>query len=75
MMSLGFNSEKSISFTREIDEIERQVDMVHVKVEMDIIDSGAGLATIIMLKDTVNQIEELVDTVRDASDLIRIIAL
>jgi uncharacterized protein Yka (UPF0111/DUF47 family) len=75
MMSLGFNSEKSIGFTREIDEIERQVDTVHVKVEMDIIDSGAGVATIIMLKDTVNQIEELVDTVRDASDLIRIIAL
>ncbi len=49
--------------------------MVHVKVEMDIIDSGAGVATIIMLKDTVNQIEELVDTVRDSSDLIRIIAL
>ncbi len=75
MMSLGFNSEKSISFTREIDEIERQVDTLHVKVEMDIIDSGASIPTIIMLKDTVNQIEELVDTVRDASDLIRIIAL
>ena len=75
MMSLGFNSEKSIGFTREIDEIERQVDTLHVKVEMDIIDSGAGIATIIMLKDTVNQIEELVDTVREASDLIRIIAL
>jgi uncharacterized protein Yka (UPF0111/DUF47 family) len=75
MMSLGFNSEKSIGFTREIDEIERKVDTVHVKVEMDIIDSDAGIATIITLKDTVNQIEELVDTVRDASDLIRIIAL
>ena len=75
MMSLGFNSEKSIGFTREIDEIERQVDTVHVKVEMDIIDSNAGIATIITLKDTVNQMEELVDTVRDASDIIRIIAL
>jgi uncharacterized protein Yka (UPF0111/DUF47 family) len=75
MMSLGFNSEKSIGFTREIDEIERKVDMVHVKVEMDIIASDASIAVIIMLKDTVNQIEELVDTVRDASDLIRIIAL
>jgi uncharacterized protein Yka (UPF0111/DUF47 family) len=75
MMSLGFNSEKSIGFTKEIDEIERQVDSLHVKVEMDIIGSDAGIATIIMLKDTVNQMEELVDTVRDASDLIRIIAL
>ena len=75
MMSLGFNSEKSIGFTKEIDEIERQVDSLHVKVEMDIIGSDANIATIIMLKDTVNQMEELVDTVRDASDLIRIIAL
>lgn len=75
IMSLGFNSEKSISFTKEIDEIEREVDTLHVKVELDIMASDAGVATIIMLKDTVNQIEELVDTVRDASDLIRIIAL
>jgi uncharacterized protein Yka (UPF0111/DUF47 family) len=75
IMSLGFNSEKSIAFTNEIDDIERKVDTVHVKVEMDIIASDAGLPTILMLKDTVNQLEELVDTVRDASDLIRIIAL
>ena len=75
MMSLGFNSEKSIGFTREIDELERKVDTVHVKVEMDIIASDAPFPTIIMLKDTINQIEELVDTVRDAADLIRIIAL
>ena len=75
MMSLGFNSEKSIGFTREIDELERKVDTIHVQVEMDIITSGAPFPIIIMLKDTINQLEELVDTVRDASDLIRIIAL
>ena len=75
MMSLGFNSEKSIGFTDEIDELERKVDTIHVKVEMDIIASDAPFPTIIMLKDTVNSMEELVDTVRDASDLIRIIAL
>jgi len=75
IMSLGFNSEKAISFSTEIDEIERKVDTVHVKVEMDIVASDAGFPTIIMLKDTVNQLEELVDAVRDASDLIRIIAL
>jgi predicted phosphate transport protein (TIGR00153 family) len=75
MMSLGFNSEKAIGFSREIDEIERNVDTLHVKVEMSIIASEASLPVILMLKDTVKQLEELVDTVRDASDLIRIIAL
>ena len=75
MMSLGFNSQKSIGFTKEIDEIERKVDTLHVRVEMSILDSDAGFPTIITLKDTINQIEELVDTVREASDIIRIIAL
>ena len=75
MMSLGFNSEKSIGFTREIDELERKVDTIHVQVEMNIIASDAPFPNIIVLKDTINQIEELVDTVREASDLIRIIAL
>ena len=75
MMSLGFNSEKSIGFTNEIDELERKVDTIHVQVEMDIISSDAPFPNIIVLKDTINQIEELVDTVREASDLIRIIAL
>ena len=75
MMSLGFNSEKSIGFTNEIDELERKVDTIHVQVEMNIIASDAPFPNIIVLKDTINQIEELVDTVREASDLIRIIAL
>ncbi|HDJ21803.1 MAG TPA: DUF47 family protein [Candidatus Bathyarchaeota archaeon] len=75
MMSMGFNSTKAIGFTKEIDAIERKVDSVHVQVEMDIMESEAEVHILLMLKDTVYQIEELVDTVRDTSDLIRIISL
>lgn len=75
IMSLGFNSEKSVEFTHEIDEIEKLLDSSYVKVEMDVITSGIDFPIILVLKDIITQIESMVDTVRDASDLIRIIAM
>ena len=75
IMSLGFNSEKSVGFTHEIDEIEKLLDSSYVKVEMDVITSGIEFPVILVVKDIITQIESMVDTVRDASDLIRIIAL
>ena len=74
MMSLGFNSEKALGFTREVDEIERKIDDLYVKVDIDIIMSGAELPLILILKDVTSLIENMVDLVRETSDLIRIIA-
>jgi uncharacterized protein Yka (UPF0111/DUF47 family) len=74
VMSLGFNSEKTLAFTREIEEIEKQLDIQHLEVQMTIITSGLEIYEILILKDITAQIEEMVDTVRTASDLIRIIA-
>ena len=75
IMSMGFNSEKAIAFTREIDDLERKMDALFVRVEILIITSGVEIPTILILKDIVSIIESMVDAVRDASDLIRIIAL
>jgi uncharacterized protein Yka (UPF0111/DUF47 family) len=75
VMSLGFNSEKSIGFTKEIDELEQLIDQEYMQTEMTVITSGQELPVIFLLKDNVDMIESLVDNVRDASDLIRIIAL
>lgn len=74
MMSLGFNSEKALGFTREVDEIERKIDDLYVKVDINIIMSGAELPLILILKDVTSLIENMVDMVRETSDLIRIIA-
>jgi uncharacterized protein len=75
MMSLGFNSEKSIGFTKQIEEIEKRYDESYMNVEMEVITSKMELPAILILKDTVNLMENMVDTVRNASDHIRIIAL
>lgn len=75
MMSLGFNSEKSIGFTKQIEEIERQFDEKYFNVELDVITSSMELPAILILKDTINLMENMVDKVREASDHIKIIAL
>ena len=75
VMSLGFNSEKSIRFTKEIDELEQLIDQEYMQTEMTVITSGQDLPVILLLKDNIDMIESLVDSVRDASNLIRIIAL
>jgi uncharacterized protein Yka (UPF0111/DUF47 family) len=75
MMSLGFNSDKAIEFTKQIEEIERKFDENYMNVEMEVITSTMELPAILILKDTINLMENMVDTVRDASDHIRIIAL
>ncbi len=75
MMSLGFNSEKAVGFTKEIDEQERKFDEAYFKVEMTVITSEMELPAILIMKDAINLMENTVDTVREASDLIRIIAL
>lgn len=75
MMSLGFNSDKSIAFTRQIDEIEKRFDERYVEVQMSVVTSSMELPAILILKDTVTLMENMVDKVRDASDHIRIIAL
>ena len=75
MMSLGFNSDKSIGFTRQIDEIEKRFDERYVEVQMSVVTSSMELPAMLILKDTVTLMENMVDKVREASDHIRIIAL
>jgi uncharacterized protein Yka (UPF0111/DUF47 family) len=75
MMSLGFNSEKAVGFTKEIDELEKTFDEAYFKVEMTVITSDMELPAVLIMKDAITLMENTVDTVRNASDLIRIIAL
>lgn len=75
VMSMGFNSEKAVGFTREIDAMEKDIDTFYLSVELTVITSDMELPAMLLTKDCVVLIENLVDTVRDASDLIRIIAL
>jgi len=75
IMSLGFNSRKSLRFTKKIDETERKLDGIYVKVDLNIITSNTEVPVILILRDVANIIESMVDAIRNASDLIRIISI
>ena len=75
LISLGFNSERSLRLTREVDEYERKVDSMHRQLELDIVTCNVDLPLILTLRDVSTKLEEMVDTAAEEADLIRILAL
>lgn len=75
LISLGFNSERSIQLTGEVDDGERRVDTIHRKLDIDIVTSDAEFPLILILRDVVTRLEEMVDKTTDEADLVRILAL
>lgn len=75
IMSLGFNSEKAASYDKDIDEIEKKLDLLNIQIDLDIVTSKRDIAYILILRDVARELERLGDKVREASDLVRILAL
>jgi uncharacterized protein Yka (UPF0111/DUF47 family) len=75
IMSLGFNSEKATSFAKDIDTIEKKLDLLYIKVDLDIVTGKEDIASILILRDVARELERLGDKVHEASDLVRILAL
>jgi len=75
LLSLGFNSERAILLTREVDEGERRMDTIYRTLDLDIITSEAGLPLILTLRDIVQMMEDMIDKAEEEADLIRILAL
>ena len=75
IISLGFNSERSLALTREVDELERKVDTLHRQLDLDIITCEESLPLILILRDVSNRLESMIDLAVEEADLIRILAL
>jgi len=75
LISLGFNSDKSIALTREVDEGERKLDAIYRTVDLEIITSKMELPLILILRDIAEMVENMGDKAEEAADLIRILAL
>jgi uncharacterized protein Yka (UPF0111/DUF47 family) len=73
LTSLGFNSEKVINFTSEIEGMEQKLDSLYVKVDLEIVTSNAESAIILVFRDVVGDIEGLMNQAREAASLIRMI--
>ena len=75
LISLGFNSERSLVLTSELDELERKVDVLYRILDLSIITSQEELPLIFTLRDVSMKLEEMIDAAVEEADLIRILAL
>jgi len=75
VMSLGFDSERAVTYAGAVDGLERSLDALYAKVDLDIISSHSDLPTILTLREIASKLENLVDKAQGASDLVRIITL
>ncbi|MDP6458968.1 MAG: DUF47 family protein [Candidatus Bathyarchaeota archaeon] len=75
LISLGFNSERSLVLTSELDELERKVDVLYRILDLSIITSQEELPLIFILRDVSMKLEEMIDAAVEEADLIRILAL
>jgi uncharacterized protein Yka (UPF0111/DUF47 family) len=75
LISLGFNSERSLALAGELDELERKVDVLYRSLDLSIITSQGELALILTLRDVSMKLEEMIDAAVEEADLIRILAL
>jgi uncharacterized protein Yka (UPF0111/DUF47 family) len=75
IISLSFDSQKVIHYTEMIDDIERKLDKEYFKVELTIISSNLSIPFVFLLRDITKLFEHMVDSIRNASDLLRIIGI
>jgi len=75
ILSLGLNSFRAISLTRDVDDGERKVDSLYRALDLSIITSKVDLPLILLLRNVAEIIEKMVDRAREEADLIRILAL
>ncbi len=75
LISLGFNSERSLALAGELDELERKVDVLYRVLDLAIITSKGELPLILTLRDVSMKLEEMIDAAVEEADLIRILAL
>lgn len=75
IMSLGFNSEKSLGFAKEIDDIEQKADSLSLQLDLYLLTSKIEILNILLLREVIKRLENLVNKVKEASDIVRIIAL
>ena len=75
LISLWFNSERSLALAGELDVLERKVDVLYRRLDLSIITSKGELPLILTLRDVSMKLEEMIDAAVEEADLIRILAL
>ena len=75
--NLGTNPEKAMELAKQVDEIEGRVDEKYVKSKALLLKicRGTDAATILLLKDLIDEMEHVADACDDTADYVRILTV
>ena len=74
---LGINPSQALEFSKKVDEQENIVDEYYLKVKALFFkyDNELGIATLLVLKDLLECLEKIADTLADTADYIRVLTI
>lgn len=75
LLALGVDSPRALDFAKEVEDRNRAVNGLHRETDLKIITSGAELPLILLLRDTVQFLEDTADRAEEAADLVRILVM
>lgn len=74
LMSLTFNPAKALEMASVVEDIERKIDNVQRKLEIDILTTKLNSSTL-LLKDIIERLEKTADIIISVLDQIRVLAV
>ena len=75
LIALGMNSPRSLILAKEVEDLERKVDVIHREMDLRVITCGAELPIVLLLRDIIQFHEDISDRCEQTADLIRILVL
>ena len=75
MMSLGFNPEKALELSRNVERNEKILDAKNRNLDIIILKSNLPIPVMLLMRDILNHIEMISDIGMNVIDLIRLIAI
>lgn len=75
MMSLGFNPEKALELSKNVEQMEKSLDEKNRSLDMKILKSNLPLPAMLLMREILNHVEMISDIGMNVIDLIRLIAI
>lgn len=75
MMSLGFNPEKALELSKNVEQMEKSLDEKNRSLDMKILKSNLPIPAMLLMREILNHVEMISDIGMNVIDLIRLIAI
>jgi uncharacterized protein Yka (UPF0111/DUF47 family) len=75
MLSLGFNPEKALELSKNVEQMEKSLDEKNRSLDLKILKSNLPIPAMLLMREILNHVEMISDIGMNVIDLIRLIAI